>query len=154
MVSSQECKIIFIWYFVEYYLGLIRIGECPCIPQEGPRLNLDLINPRFLPKSCWVSCGLRLDLSLSISVFITYIARSIWAQLDSPLVCRNICLRYPRIQVGYLAGGKYCRRCEYYFFTDRLFCECCGMRLRGSPTNREYKDRVRAKKKLMAVARY
>jgi hypothetical protein len=64
----------------------------------------------------------------------------------SPLVCRNICLRYPRIQVGYLAGGKYCRRCEYYFFTERLFCECCGMRLRASPTIREFKEKVRAKK--------
>ncbi len=39
-----------------------------------------------------------------------------------------------------------CRRCEYYFFTERLFCECCGMRLRSSPTNREFKEKVRAKK--------
>ena len=27
---------------------------------------------------------------------------------------------------------------EYYLFTERLFCECCGMRLRPSPSNREY----------------
>jgi hypothetical protein len=53
------------------------------------------------------------------------------------------------MQVGYIAGGKYCRRCEYYFFTERLFCECCGMRLRASPANREFKERVRAKKKLI-----
>jgi hypothetical protein len=62
-----------------------------------------------------------------------------WQLLElahSPLLCRNICLRYPRMQVDYRAGGKYCRRCEYYFFTERLFCECCGMRLRSSPTNR------------------
>jgi hypothetical protein len=45
-----------------------------------------------------------------------------------------------------LAGGKYCRRCKYYFFTERLFCECCGMWLRGSPYAREYKEKVRAKK--------
>jgi hypothetical protein len=51
------------------------------------------------------------------------------------------------MQVGYRAGGKYCRRCEYYFFTERLFCECCGMRLRASPANREFKEKVRAKKK-------
>jgi hypothetical protein len=24
----------------------------------------------------------------------------------------------------------------HYFFTERLFCECCGMRLRASPTKR------------------
>ena len=64
-----------------------------------------------------------------------------------PMVCRNICLRYPRIQVGDLAGGKYCRRCEYYFFTERLFCECCGMRLRASPAKGEPKEKVRAKKR-------
>jgi hypothetical protein len=28
-----------------------------------------------------------------------------------------------------------------------LFCECCGMRLRASPANREFKEKVRAKKK-------
>jgi hypothetical protein len=41
----------------------------------------------------------------------------------------------------YTVDGKYCRRCEYYFITD-------GMRLR-SPVNREYKEKVRAKKKLI-----
>jgi hypothetical protein len=29
-----------------------------------------------------------------------------------------------------------------------MFCECCGMRLRGSPAGREYKEKVRAKEKL------
>src|ERR687892_1503025 len=57
------------------------------------------------------------------------------------MVCRNICQRFPRMQVSYITGGKYCRRCEYYFFTERLFCEYCGMRLRASPANREYKER-------------
>jgi hypothetical protein len=51
------------------------------------------------------------------------------------------------MQVSYIAGGKYCRRCEYYFFTERLFCECCGMRLRANPhRGRVYKEKVRAKK--------
>jgi hypothetical protein len=46
-----------------------------------------------------------------------------------------------------MAGGKYCRRSEYYFFTERLFCECCGMRLRASPhCGRVYREKVRAKK--------
>ena len=55
------------------------------------------------------------------------------------------------MQVGYLAGGKYRRRCEYYFFTERLFCECCGMRLRASPANREFKEKVRARKNELLV---
>ena len=89
--------------------------------------------------------------SLPLPISIPYIHTTLASQLDSLLVCRNICLRYPRIQVGYLAGGKFCRRCEYYFFTERLFCECCGMRLRASPTNREFKEKVRAKKRLVTV---
>jgi hypothetical protein len=36
-------------------------------------------------------------------------------------------------------------------FSQRLFYECCGMLLRVSPANREYKEKVRAKKKLAAV---
>jgi hypothetical protein len=40
-------------------------------------------------------------------------------------------------------GGKYCRRGEYYFFTERLLFECCGTRLRASPTNREFKEKFR-----------
>ena len=68
------------------------------------------------------------------------------------MVCRNLCLRYPRMQVSYITGGKYCRSCEYYFFTERLFCDCCGMRLGASPANREFKEKFRARKKLNAVA--
>jgi hypothetical protein len=45
-----------------------------------------------------------------------------------------------------MAGGKYCRRCEYYFITSKLFCECCGTRLRASPARRVYKEKVEAKK--------
>jgi hypothetical protein len=31
---------------------------------------------------------------------------------------------------------------------SKLFCECCGMGLMASPARREYKEKVRAKKKL------
>jgi hypothetical protein len=55
------------------------------------------------------------------------------------------------MQVSYINGGKYCRTCEYYFYTERLFCECCGMRLRANPARGEGKEKVRAKKKLSAV---
>src|SRR5918994_684734 len=70
------------------------------------------------------------------------------SHLDSPLVCRNICLRlYVSTQASgshYMAGGKYCRRCECYLITQEMFCECCGMRLRASSSARAYKEKVRA----------
>src|SRR5215208_1483030 len=56
------------------------------------------------------------------------------------MVCRNICERiYSKIVVGeshYFVGKKYCRRCECYFITKKILCECCGMQLRGSPAER------------------
>jgi hypothetical protein len=50
-------------------------------------------------------------------------------------------------QSHYSVGKKYCRRCECYFITERMFCECCGMQLRASPAGRVYKEKVRATKK-------
>jgi hypothetical protein len=70
------------------------------------------------------------------------------------MVCRNICLRlYACAQAGshYMAGGKYCRRCECYLITQEMFCECCGLRLRTSLARRVYKEKIRAKRKLFAV---
>ena len=68
-----------------------------------------------------------------------------------PMVCRNICERiYSKIVVGeshYFIGKKYCRRCECYFITNKVFCQCCGMQLRATPTERELKEKIRAKKK-------
>jgi hypothetical protein len=43
----------------------------------------------------------------------------------------------------YSVGKRYCRRCECYFITKRLFCECCGMQLRVTPSEREYKEKMR-----------
>ena len=68
-----------------------------------------------------------------------------------PMVCGNICERiYSKIVVGephYLAGKKYCRRCECYFITKNIFCECCGMQLRVTPAEREFKEKMRANSK-------
>ncbi len=63
------------------------------------------------------------------------------------MVCRNLCERlYSRITVGkahYGNGNKYCRRCEVYFFHDGIFCPCCGMALRSSPTSKKDKETLR-----------
>jgi hypothetical protein len=34
-----------------------------------------------------------------------------------------------------------------YFITKSISCQCCGMQLRATPTEREFKEKVRAKKK-------
>ena len=33
-----------------------------------------------------------------------------------------------------------------YFITKNIFCQCCGMQLRGTPAERECKEKLRAKK--------
>jgi uncharacterized Zn finger protein (UPF0148 family) len=43
----------------------------------------------------------------------------------------------------YADGKKYCRRCEIYFSYDGVFCPCCGMALRMSPTSKRDKERLR-----------
>src|SRR5919199_768440 len=64
----------------------------------------------------------------------------------SPLVCKNICerIRYKRISFGaggnYFDGRKYCRRCEVYLYHNGLFCPCCDMQLRLTPSSRECKE--------------
>ena len=63
------------------------------------------------------------------------------------MVCRNICDKlFSKIIVGqshYSDGKKYCRRCEHYFITDRVFCECCGLQLSTTPMISAYKRILR-----------
>jgi hypothetical protein len=63
------------------------------------------------------------------------------------MVCRNLCQRlYSKIVFGkshYEGGKKYCRRCEVYYCHDGVFCPCCGMALRMSPTSKRDKERLR-----------
>jgi hypothetical protein len=42
----------------------------------------------------------------------------------------------------YEGGRKYCRRCEV-FYRGGLFCPCCGMALRVSPTARKDKEKIK-----------
>jgi hypothetical protein len=63
------------------------------------------------------------------------------------MVCRNLCDRlYSKIIFGkshYEGGRKYCRRCEIYLVHDGMFCPCCGMALRATPTARKDKEKLR-----------
>src|SRR6266704_6578049 len=72
------------------------------------------------------------------------------ASIQFPMACRNLCERlYSKIVFGkshYEGGKKYCRRCEIYFSYDDVFCPCCGMTLRMSPTSKRDKERLRQSK--------
>jgi hypothetical protein len=69
------------------------------------------------------------------------------------MVCRNICEKiYSRTEVGqshYLAGKKYCRRCEIYMYHDGIFCRCCGMQLRTTPIDKRGKEKIRRYNKMI-----
>jgi hypothetical protein len=43
----------------------------------------------------------------------------------------------------YEGDKKYCRRCEVYYYQNGMFCACCGMALRVSPSNQRDKERLR-----------
>ena len=43
----------------------------------------------------------------------------------------------------YEGGKKYCRRGEVYYCHDGMFCPCCGMALRTSPTSKRDNERLR-----------
>jgi hypothetical protein len=40
-------------------------------------------------------------------------------------------------------GKKYCRRCEVYYCHNGVFCPCCDMAFRTSPTNKRDKESLR-----------
>ncbi|MGB7956001.1 MAG: hypothetical protein WCF23_18665 [Candidatus Nitrosopolaris sp.] len=63
------------------------------------------------------------------------------------MACHNLCERFnSRFTVGgshYGNSKKYCRRCEVYIIYEGIFCPCCDMALRMSPTNKRDKERLR-----------
>ncbi|MFL6330475.1 MAG: hypothetical protein ACJ705_05615 [Nitrososphaeraceae archaeon] len=76
---------------------------------------------------------------------------------SSPMVCRNICERIYSKEItfgksNYSLGKKYCRRCEVYlYYNESMFCPCCGMQLRLTPSNREGKERLRQQRRLIKI---
>lgn len=89
----------------------------------------------------------------SFQCFIRYILQILPIYL-SLMVCRNICEKiHSEIIVGqslYLAGKKYCRRCECYLITNIVFCPCCRMQLRTTPNDGSYKEKLREEKSKLA----
>ncbi|MFL6418157.1 MAG: hypothetical protein ACJ71P_01895, partial [Nitrososphaeraceae archaeon] len=48
---------------------------------------------------------------------------------------------------NYSLGQKYCRRCEVYMYNDDgMFCPCCVMQLRLTPSSRKCKEILRKRK--------
>lgn len=67
------------------------------------------------------------------------------------MVCKGICKRYKAIKPSsgsrYGNGQKRCQVCEIFLeVTDRLFCPCCGYRLRTKPRNSKHKESLRRSK--------
>jgi hypothetical protein len=93
------------------------------------------------------------DLPLSIAIFIPYIRTTVELALPwfVATYVRDIHQDAGK-RITLYGSGKYCSRCEYFFVTQNLFCECCGMRLRASPAAGAYKEKAQAKKRLIAVA--
>lgn len=63
------------------------------------------------------------------------------------MTCKGICPRYKAkkpVGIGrYASGQKRCQICEIYMYVDKLFCPCCGYRLRTKPRNLKYKQLLR-----------
>jgi hypothetical protein len=85
--------------------------------------------------------------TLPLSASSSHIFSGPTFSLQFTMVCRNLCERlYSKIIFGkshYEGGKKYFRRCEVYYCHDGMYCPCCGMALRMSPTNKRDKERLR-----------
>ncbi len=68
------------------------------------------------------------------------------------MTCKGICIRHkaPRPVIGdrYSTGQKRCQVCEIFIKWDGLWCPCCNYRLRMKPRNMDYRDKLRARKKI------
>jgi hypothetical protein len=75
---------------------------------------------------------------------LLFLMISLFSSLFPLMVCRNICDKlYSKVVFGisnYSQGQKYCRRCEVYMYNDEMFCPCCGMQLRLTPSSRRCKE--------------
>lgn len=61
------------------------------------------------------------------------------------MACKGICNRFKAKRGDnmfgrYADGQKRCQICEIWFKTVAIYCQCCGVRLRGKPRNTRYKE--------------
>ena len=68
--------------------------------------------------------------------------------------CNGICQRYRArkpLRIGrYASGQKRCNSCDIFMNWDGLWCPCCNYRLRLTPRNSKYKEKllkIRSEKK-------
>ena len=65
------------------------------------------------------------------------------------MTCKGICVRHKAQKpVGtgrYASGQRRCQICEIFIKWERLWCPCCGYRLRTKPRNLKYKAKLRAR---------
>jgi len=52
---------------------------------------------------------------------------------------------------NYSLGQKYCRRCEVYMYNDGMFCPCCGMQLRLTPSSKRCKEVLRKRREELLI---
>ena len=63
------------------------------------------------------------------------------------LACKGICHRYkapkPYGKGRYAIGQKRCQICDLFIWVeDKVFCPCCGVKLRAAPRNKKWKEKV------------
>ena len=62
------------------------------------------------------------------------------------LACKGICDRYKALKPSgtgrYTIGQKRCNSCNIFVEYDGVFCKCCGLKLRVTPRNKKWKDKV------------
>ena len=61
------------------------------------------------------------------------------------MACRGTCIRHKTLS-RYTAGNKRCKQCNLSIKWEGFWCPCCGGRLRISPRQFKYKEKIREQK--------
>jgi hypothetical protein len=62
--------------------------------------------------------------------------------------CKGICTRYKTVSNHYADGQKRCQICELFIKWDKLYCPCCGCKLRTGPRHFKFKEKLREQKRI------
>ena len=62
------------------------------------------------------------------------------------MTCKGICHRYKAPKRNgnsrYVIGQKRCNSCAIFVEWDGIFCPCCRLKLRVTPRNKKWKEKV------------